>query len=94
MSSKSCRNGRSQNQRVIPMPDNKQILPDYTALFSAFFHEAADAAGTVALKYFRKVIPVDDKDDKSPVTQADREIEQTLISLRVLNHRRGLAIHG
>ncbi len=57
------------------------MTTDYDKLFSAFFHEAADAAGAVALKYFRKVIPVDDKDDKSPVTQADREIEQTLRAL-------------
>ena len=35
----------------------------------------------MALKYFRKVIPVDDKQDKSPVTQADREIEQVLRAL-------------
>jgi histidinol phosphatase-like enzyme (inositol monophosphatase family) len=54
---------------------------NYEKLFAAFFDEAADVAGVVALKYFRKVIPVDDKDDKSPVTQADREIEQTLRAL-------------
>lgn len=53
-------------------------MVDYEKLFSAFINEAADAAGEVALKYFRKVIPVDDKLDKSPVTQADREIEQVL----------------
>jgi histidinol phosphatase-like enzyme (inositol monophosphatase family) len=51
---------------------------DYENLCGAFFTELADAAGAVALNYFRKVIPVDDKDDKSPVTQADREIEQVL----------------
>ncbi len=51
---------------------------DCQKLFAPFMHELADAAGVVALKYFRKVIPVDDKHDKSPVTQADREIEQTL----------------
>lgn len=57
---------------------------DYEKLFGAFIHEAADAAGQVALKYFRQVIPVDDKHDKSPVTEADREIEQTL---RILINR-------
>lgn len=53
-------------------------MTDYEKLFGAFMNEAADAAGKVALNYFRKVIPVDDKQDKSPVTQADREIEQVL----------------
>ena len=57
------------------------MTADYNKLFGAFFHEAADAAGVVALRYFRHVIPVDDKDDRSPVTQADRAIEQTLRAL-------------
>ncbi len=51
---------------------------DFEKEFKAFFNHAADAAGAIALNYFRKIIPVDDKQDKSPVTQADREIEQTL----------------
>jgi inositol-phosphate phosphatase / L-galactose 1-phosphate phosphatase / histidinol-phosphatase len=51
---------------------------DYEKLFAAFMHETADAAGKVTLKYFRKVIPVDDKDDQSPVTEADRAIEQVV----------------
>ncbi len=55
--------------------------PDYHELFGAFFDHAADVAGAIALKYFRQDIPVDDKDDRSPVTQADREIEQELRAL-------------
>lgn len=54
---------------------------DYEILYGKFFHQAADLAGEIALKYFRKNIPVDDKQDKSPVTQADREIEQSLRTL-------------
>jgi len=54
---------------------------DYEKQFAAFFNEAADAAGEIALNYFRKTIPVDEKEDKSPVTQADREIETALRSL-------------
>ncbi len=54
---------------------------DYEKEFAAFFDEAADLARKIALDYFRKVIPVDDKQDKSPVTQADREIEQKLREL-------------
>jgi inositol-phosphate phosphatase/L-galactose 1-phosphate phosphatase/histidinol-phosphatase len=54
------------------------MTPDYEKLFAPFMNEAADAAGKVALRYFRQNIPVDEKQDKSPVTQADREIEQVL----------------
>lgn len=46
--------------------------------YPPFFHQLCDAAGNVVIKYFRQNIPVDDKQDKSPVTQADKEIEQTL----------------
>lgn len=38
----------------------------------------AEAAAPVAKRYFRQPIPIDDKADASPVTVADREIEQTL----------------
>lgn len=54
---------------------------DYEKIFRTFFDQAGDIAGAIALKYFRQVIPVDDKQDKSPVTQADREIEQALRDL-------------
>ena len=48
------------------------------ALFTPFFHETADVAGTIALTYFRKNLAIDDKQDRSPVTQADKEIEHEL----------------
>lgn len=51
---------------------------NYEKEFEGFFNEAADAAGKIALKYFRSGIAVDDKEDRTPVTQADREIEQKL----------------
>ena len=38
----------------------------------------AEAAAPVAKRYFRQPIPIDDKADASPVTIADREIEETL----------------
>jgi len=41
----------------------------------------ADASGTVIRRYFRTPIAVDDKADSSPVTIADREVEQTLRAL-------------
>jgi histidinol phosphatase-like enzyme (inositol monophosphatase family) len=54
------------------------MIIDYEKTFAAFVHQAADAAGAITLQYFRKEIPIDAKDDKSPVTQADREIELKL----------------
>lgn len=48
---------------------------------AVFFDELGDTARTVALKYFRKELAVDETQDKSPVTQADREIEQNLRAL-------------
>ena len=41
-------------------------------------HSLADAAGTVVRKYFRKAYAVDVKADATPVTQADRESEQSM----------------
>jgi inositol-phosphate phosphatase / L-galactose 1-phosphate phosphatase / histidinol-phosphatase len=58
---------------------------DYEKQFAGFFDELADAAGAIALHYFRGDLIVDDKDDKTPVTQADREIEQTL---RAMIHKK------
>jgi len=52
-------------------------------------HSMADAAGTVARRYFRTPIAVDTKPDSSPVTIADREAEaamRTLIAARAPAH--------
>jgi inositol-phosphate phosphatase / L-galactose 1-phosphate phosphatase / histidinol-phosphatase len=46
-----------------------------------FAHRLADAAAAVALKYFRTPVKVDDKDDSSPVTIADREAEKAMRAL-------------
>ena len=54
---------------------------EYEKHFASFFEQAADAARTIALKYFRREISVSDKEDNSPVTAADREIEQKLRAL-------------
>jgi histidinol phosphatase-like enzyme (inositol monophosphatase family) len=51
---------------------------DYEKFFKPFIDEMADAAGQIALKYFRTDLAVDEKQDSSPVTQADRGIEQVL----------------
>lgn len=44
--------------------------------YFTFANELADAAGAVALHYFRQPVTVDIKPDHSPVSQADREIEK------------------
>lgn len=41
-------------------------------------HRLADAAGEIARQYFRQAFDVISKDDESPVTIADRNIEQRL----------------
>lgn len=51
---------------------------DYAREFAGFFDRMADMAGEIALKYFRTDLAIDEKDDHSPVTRADREIESAL----------------
>src|SRR5436309_3318354 len=43
--------------------------------------DAARAAGRIALKYFRGDFDVARKPDDTPVTQADREAEQTIAEI-------------
>jgi inositol-phosphate phosphatase/L-galactose 1-phosphate phosphatase/histidinol-phosphatase len=57
------------------------MTTDYERHFAGFFDRAADNAREIALRYFRRDIPVSDKDDSSPVTEADREIERDLRTL-------------
>jgi histidinol-phosphatase len=45
---------------------------------AAFAGRLADAAGSVALRYFRQPVPVETKADASPVTRADREAERAM----------------
>lgn len=44
----------------------------------AFAHRLADAAAEIARRYFRTSVAIDDKDDSSPVTIADREAERAM----------------
>ncbi|KAJ3694303.1 hypothetical protein LUZ60_009783 [Juncus effusus] len=48
-------------------------------------HSVADVAGEVLRKYFRQPFDIIDKQDLSPVTIADREAEESMISLIVEN---------
>jgi histidinol phosphatase-like enzyme (inositol monophosphatase family) len=60
---------------------------------AAFFQDLADTAGRIALTHFRSDIDFERKQDLSPVTIADRAIEQELrrlISTRFPEH----GIHG
>lgn len=47
----------------------------------AFAHRLADAAAKIARQYFRTPVAIDDKDDTSPVTIADREAERVMRDL-------------
>lgn len=49
--------------------------------YSIFINNLADEARKITLKYFRTNLTVDEKDDLSPVTIADREIELSLRSM-------------
>lgn len=48
------------------------------APFVALANDLAEQSGAILRRYFRQPIAVDDKSDDSPVTVADREVEQTL----------------
>ncbi|KAJ4769563.1 Inositol-1-monophosphatase [Rhynchospora pubera] len=48
-------------------------------------HSVADVAGQVLRKYFRQRFDIIDKDDLSPVTIADREAEESMVSLIMAN---------
>ena len=60
-----------------PWPDEG---PDRAEL-AAFAETLADAARTIARREFRASIEVQYKSDGSPVTRADREVEETLTAL-------------
>jgi inositol-phosphate phosphatase / L-galactose 1-phosphate phosphatase / histidinol-phosphatase len=49
--------------------------------YLAFAHRLADAAGEIIRRYWRQPIAVEHKADDSPVTIADREVEETLRAL-------------
>ena len=49
-----------------------------TAALLAFAQSLADDARAIALRHFRRLSAIDSKDDSTPVTAADREIERRL----------------
>jgi len=59
------------------------------AAFVALAHSLADAARPISARYFRTPVAIDDKDDQSPVTIADREAEtamRTILAREVPQH--------
>jgi inositol-phosphate phosphatase/L-galactose 1-phosphate phosphatase/histidinol-phosphatase len=56
-------------------------MRDDPAEFLALAERLADAAGAIVLRYFRTRFTVDDKEDTSPVTIADREAETAMRAL-------------
>jgi inositol-phosphate phosphatase/L-galactose 1-phosphate phosphatase/histidinol-phosphatase len=56
------------------MADLDPCPPEFVELA----HRMADAGGDIARRYFRAGVSVDIKDDASPVTVADREVEAAL----------------
>ena len=60
----------------ILLPDMTHILPD---LLPAL-HSILDEASAIALRYFRTELPIDYKADNSPVSLADKAIEEQIHS--------------
>lgn len=54
------------------------MLPSVPASYVALAERLADAAGPVIARHFRTRVEVDDKDDDSPVTIADRQAEERM----------------
>ncbi len=53
--------------------------------FRLFAEELAQVAGSIIRRYYRSALAVEEKEDTSPVTQADKEAEE---AMRELIHRR------
>lgn len=65
-------------EQGIPHQFNQRNTFLQTPEFAGFLNELGDIAREIALKYFRQDLQLEDKDDKTPVTIADREIEAAL----------------
>lgn len=58
-----------------PLGHSPGAVTDDIDSYIALAHRLADASGTIARRYFRTRLDIDDKADSSPVTRADREAE-------------------
>ena len=68
-------------------------MQNHSPVISRFILDALDTASKIALQYFRQPVTVEVKADASPVTIADREIEQVIRSL-ITERFPGHAIYG
>jgi len=68
-------------------------MQNHSQTVTQFILDALNSASKIALNYFRQTVSVEVKADDSPVTIADREIEQTIRNL-ITERFPGHAIYG
>jgi inositol-phosphate phosphatase/L-galactose 1-phosphate phosphatase/histidinol-phosphatase len=68
-------------------------MQNQSPIISQFILDVLDTASKIALQYFRQPVSFEVKSDDSPVTIADREIEQAIRNL-ITEHFPGQAIYG
>ncbi|XP_042378814.1 bifunctional phosphatase IMPL2, chloroplastic-like [Zingiber officinale] len=64
-----------------PEPSKGMAVVEEVDRFVEVANKVADSAGEVLRKYFRQSFVIIDKDDLSPVTIADREAEDSMVSI-------------
>ncbi|XP_065616607.1 bifunctional phosphatase IMPL2, chloroplastic [Quercus suber] len=87
----------SRSRSLTPMSINSKLsngidtlqldLPQQSELdrIAQVANTVADAAGEVIRKYFRNKFEILDKEDQSPVTIADKEAEESMVSIILEN---------
>nr|XP_023909083.1 bifunctional phosphatase IMPL2, chloroplastic [Quercus suber] len=95
----------SRSRSLTPMSINSKLsngidtlqldLPQQSELdrIAQVANTVADAAGEVIRKYFRNKFEILDKEDQSPVTIADKEAEESMVSI-ILENFPSHAIYG
>ncbi|XP_030549537.1 bifunctional phosphatase IMPL2, chloroplastic [Rhodamnia argentea] len=78
----------NHTQALDPGPEEDEL-----GRFAGVANRAADAAGEVIQKYFRKKFEILDKEDLSPVTIADQAAEEAMVSI-ILGSFPAHAIYG
>jgi len=80
---------RGQECLSMSYPPNPPYPDTQMREWMQFAHELADLARPIARRYFRQPLVVENKADASPVTMADRQIEQAMraaIAARFADH--------
>ncbi|KAI3689045.1 hypothetical protein L2E82_46993 [Cichorium intybus] len=94
LSSPSSTLALAKSRRIVSMTTRRSTLLDGIGAvtgvehsgskldhFAIIANKLADAASDVIRKYFRKRFEIVDKEDLSPVTIADRAVEEAMISI-------------